>query len=508
MKANLPLIKTVLTYVAFGLLFLAYFISVFKKIKIGYFKKRREQKTDLNGDLETTKTRVEEDYKSTLLGNNFTNGFTPKNQTRENIQVLNQKWHGKENEQNDEQKTKQKQEDFEELCNAIVEQKDILWAKYTPFFKFNESNNIQRFFLTSEKNELLTELFYFWQKGYRNASLSLLMLFYVIAIQVVNWQKFLSEILTWMQLPTIDRLVLEFLFQDILQEQVAWQYLYNQKTFIRNPSLRFNIELLLSERKWTKENFPTWPFSVENREQIDLENVSFTRLFEFVKIPLQKKCSTFFYRELYHQYANNDEQTMEKIFEAGRYSALKTLSYIPAWTEYFWNPSKKFPNGQIDIREFYQLQQKMDDLPFANHHLLFLLYRISPLHPLIQKINLDISFWSRENKFTNDTDSNKTSSKTNISFFLTFVEYLYALQKKQHSLAEKMSPFINTTDKRNIIFISRALSAGDQKQEALDIINKGLQTYPNDKQLLHEAIVCARHNQDEESVKKYRTQLA
>lgn len=463
MKESLPFIKTVLTYAALGLLLLAYSISVFKKIKIRYLQKKKKK-----GVIDQTEF-IQEELEDRIVGNG----------------ILRRKWYGNENDQ--EENT---QEYFEKLCASIVEQKDSLQLQYTPFFKFDERNNIQRFFLMKKRNDLLDELFSFWQKSYRNSSVSLLMIFYVVSMEFENWQKFLSEVLTWMQLPTIDRFILEFLFQDVLQEEMAWQYLYNKRTFIHNPSLRFNIELLLSERKWTKENFPAWPFYMGDGEQAQIENVSFGQLFDFVKVSLQKKCNGFFYRELYNRYANKNQQLIEKIFEKGKYSALKNLADVPDWAEYFWNPAKKFPNGQVDIHEFFRLQKQMKDIPFANHHLLFLLYRIAPLHPLLQKIDLDISFWAKQET------SSGTGYKKNISFFLIFVEYLYALQKNQMSLADKMRPFVNETDKKNIIFVSRALSAGGQKQRALEVIDKALKVHPNDKQLLYESIVCTRHNQN------------
>lgn len=367
---------------------------------------------------------------------------------------------------------------FDLFLKEIIPLKEKWLSQYTPFFRINkESHAIERFFWHAKKNEQLENFLIFWQEGYHPPSWTSLLVFYSAATNKTKWQQFLIKNIARESLPSSERLLLQFLFQDVFNDSILWQELYHKRAIIFNKTFRFNIELSFSERKWTTINFPLEPFDIEQPNQEE----KFYKLFKFLQNDLEQKCNILIFRKLQEAYPDYDKQALNEIFQNGNYTNLRKISNPPQWTQYFLSPARFFSKGKITVEDFYHLRSQTNKIPFGDHHLLFLLYRIAPQSFLLQKISLKIS-----NEWINKIENKE---KNIPSPFIRFVEYLYALQTHQEELAKKMQVYLNTKTPKNIIFISRALAAGGRHIQAQRTIEIGLKMFAKDPLLLQEHLL-------------------
>lgn len=449
MVIDLDYIKTILIYISVGLFVFSFFISVVKSYKHVSFSKYW---------LLFLK------HKSVIQNNSKKLFYKPKQEK----QIFS----------SNSNETNQPIQNFDMFFKEVMAQKEQWLLTYTPFFRFDNKKhkyNIERFFLNVQENKQIEKFLIFWQQGYHPPSWTALLVFYSAATNKNGWQQFLIENLKRKSLPTSERLLLQFLFQDVLNDSILWQELYYKRAIIFNKSFRFNIELLFNERKWTSESFPHYPFDLEQPNQEE----KFYQLFHFLQNDLEKKCNVFIFRKLQEAYPNYNRKLLNEIFNSGNYTALNKIADSPSWTKYFLSPNKFFPQGKITVEDFYHLRKQTNKIPFGDYHLLFLLYRIAPQSFLVQKISLNISDnWIKkiENK-----------EKEIPSPFIRFVEYLYALQTHQERLAQRMQVYLNTKTPKNIVFISRALAAGGRSMQAQRAIEEGLKEFGKDPLLLQES---------------------
>lgn len=425
---------------------------------------------------------------------------------KKNAKHEDKKWQGAERTQ------PQKERLWQNLLQDFSNNRDNWLLSYTPFFRFVESSSdkvtggnvvytiIERIFPFAEKNQEMEKLLQFWKLGFREPCVTLLLVFYQAAFAVSEVaEKFLREALTWRQLPKSDRLLLEFLFQDILGEFVSWQYLYNQNLGKRNPSLHFNLELFLPERKWQKNNFPLWPFSLQE-PPLDFRLV---KLFHFLHLLLQKKCNVLVYGELKKYFHNQDAQLQKQALIKGDYKLLQNLQFAPNWVEKVLYPYKYFSSGGLSDKDLAALQHEMRSLPFYKHHVLFLLYRVSPrsaFHPSLFLAHTFTETWLR----TLQENPNNPEAP---SHFIRFVEYLYAIQQGDIDLAQSMEPFLGEFRLGHAVLKARALSLGGYNSVALSVLEQALESSPTDMLILHEIILLYKKNHNEQQADKYKKML-
>jgi len=254
---------------------------------------------------------------------------------------------------------------FESKLRLYNKNKSRILNLVLPFFRF-DNNEISRFLINNKKIVLLEELYELWKLGYHDSSLAWPLVSYFFSINHPNSRKILFEILTYKQMNMNHRVVLEFLFQDILKKTITIDQFNNSYRedaaiwifevslriyFNKKPITRSNLKKWLGEMERLNEEKSSLPFvEFYNKELFEKSSVLLKfyllKRFQLYNLPLWK------------------ELVFKQVFYYGSYKKLNLFSFqAPEFILI-----KNARNQKWSHEEWKVVIKKLKEHPFAPLH--------------------------------------------------------------------------------------------------------------------------------------------
>ena len=110
-------------------------------------------------------------------------------------------------------------ESFIEKADAVLAKKGQILKDYLPLYVIN-GRDFELFRFSDEQHDELNELLDYWEAGYRNSKLVLLLCLHLFNLKKDRWDTKILQFLTYYDLPREDKKLLAFLFQHLTKETV------------------------------------------------------------------------------------------------------------------------------------------------------------------------------------------------------------------------------------------------------------------------------------------------